>query len=586
MNPKQLRELYFRFFQSKQHAVIPSASLIPTNDASVLFNTAGMQPLVPYLLGGKHPSGKRLVNIQKCLRTVDFDNIGDNTHHTFFQMLGNWSLGDYTPKEAIAWSFEFLTGKDWLNLPLNKLAFTVYQGDVKVPRDDEAAQVWLKLGVPKERVAFLGADNFWSAGETGPCGPSSEMFYWTGDEKAPAKFDPEDQRWVEIWNDVFMTYNKNKDGMITPLAQKNVDTGMGFERALAVLSGKKSAYETELFSHTIKKLEELSGVSYATKTREMRVVVDHLRAAVFVLGDDFALVPSNVDRGYVLRRLIRRAIRYGKLIGISASFTSAIGEIIIADYGDYYTELTKNKERILSELDKEEDKFSKTIETGLKEFNKMAALSDMISGKDAFLLFQSYGFPLEMTQELAQEQGISVDEAVFKREFEQHQELSRTAAVGMFKGGLSENSPQTTRLHTATHLLNEALRRVISKDIHQKGSNITAERLRFDFNFDRKLTPEEVKKVEDEVNRVIKQAIVVRREEMTVQEAKLLGAQMEFGVKYPDRVSVYFVGDYSKEFCGGPHVSNTSEIGKFKITKEEACAAGVRRIKATVEEKK
>ncbi len=586
MNPKQLRELYFRFFQSKQHVIIHSASLIPTNDASVLFNTAGMQPLVPYLLGGKHPSGKRLVNIQKCLRTVDFDNIGDNTHHTFFQMLGNWSLGDYTPKEAITWSFEFLTGKDWLNLPLNKLAFTVYQGDVKVPRDDEAAQVWLKLGVPKERIAFLGVDNFWSAGETGPCGPSSEMFYWTGDEKAPAKFDPEDKRWVEIWNDVFMTYNKNKDGTITPLAQKNVDTGMGFERALAVLSGKKSAYETELFSHSVKRLEELSSVSYNSKTREMRVVVDHLRAAVFVLGDDFALVPSNVDRGYVLRRLIRRAIRYGKLIGIDTNFTSAIAEIIIADYGDYYTELTKNKERILSELDKEEDKFSKTIETGLKEFNKMAALSDMISGKDAFLLFQSYGFPLEMTQELAQEQGISVDEAVFKREFEQHQELSRTAAVGMFKGGLSENSPQTTRLHTATHLLNEALRRVISKDIHQKGSNITAERLRFDFNFDRKLTLEEVKKVEDEVNRVIKQAIVVRREEMTVQEAKLLGAQMEFGVKYPDRVSVYFVGDYSKEFCGGPHVQNTKEIGVFKITKEEACAAGVRRIKATIEEKK
>ncbi len=586
MNPKQLRDLYFRFFQSKQHAVIPSASLIPTNDASVLFNTAGMQPLVPYLLGGKHPSGKRLVNIQKCLRTVDFDNIGDNTHHTFFQMLGNWSLGDYTPKDAITWSFEFLTGKDWLNLPLNKLAFTVYQGDAKVPRDDEAAQAWLKLGVPKERIAFLGVDNFWSAGETGPCGPSSEMFYWTGDEKAPAKFYPEDKRWVEIWNDVFMSYNKNKDGTITPLAQKNVDTGMGFERALAVLSGKKSAYETELFSLSIKKLEELSGVSYATKTREMRVVVDHLRAAVFVLGDDFALVPSNVDRGYVLRRLIRRAIRYGKLIGIDTNFTSAIAEIIIADYGDYYTELTRNKLRILSELDKEEDKFSKTIETGLKEFNKMAALSDMISGKDAFLLFQSYGFPLEMTQELAQEQGISVDEALFKREFELHQELSRTAAAGMFKGGLSENSPQTTRLHTATHLLNEALRRVISKDIHQKGSNITAERLRFDFNFDRKLTSEEVKKVEDEVNRVIKQAVVVRREEMTIQEAKLLGAQMEFGVKYPDRVSVYFVGDYSKEFCGGPHVSNTAEIGQFKITKEEACAAGVRRIKATVEEKK
>lgn len=705
MTPKQLRELYFCFFQGKEHALISSASLIPTNDASVLFNTAGMQPLVPYLLGGKHPSGKRLVNIQKCLRTGDFDNIGDDTHHTFFQMLGNWSLGDYFKKEAIAWSFEFLTEKQWLNIPLQKLAFTVYKGDAKISLDTEAAELWQKLGVAKDRIAFLGADNFWSAGETGPCGPSTEMFYWIGEGKAPAKFNPEDKRWVEIWNDVFMTYNKSKrvilvDGMHTlynsnfnvnqelleilnsvparkilvvngfrekgkkllenfgfeafsleeekvnkdnplffntflkkfgltteeviyfdhktenvetatklgilsrhyqspkqikefieknlfgfkPLTQKNVDTGMGFERALAVLSGKKSAYETELFSRSIKKLEELSGISYVKKTKEMRVVVDHLRAAVFVLGDDFALVPSNVDRGYVLRRLIRRAIRYGKLLGITASFTSAIAKIIIADYGEYYTELARNKGRILSELEKEEEKFSRTLETGLKEFNKMAALADMISGKDAFLLFQSYGFPLEMTQELAQEQGISVDEAIFKKEFAKHQELSRTAAVGMFKGGLSEHSPQTTRLHTATHLLNEALRRVISKDIHQRGSNITAERLRFDFNFERKLTPEEVKKVEDEVNRIVKLALSIRREEMSIQEAKLLGAQMEFGVKYPDRVSVYFVGDYSKEFCGGPHVANTKEIGVFKITKEEACAAGVRRIKAVIEE--
>ncbi|MBI2102244.1 alanine--tRNA ligase [Candidatus Woesearchaeota archaeon] len=586
MNPKQLRDLYFRFFQSKGHALILSASLIPTNDASVLFNTAGMQPLVPYLLGEKHPSGKRLVNIQKCLRTGDFDNIGDNTHHTFFQMLGNWSLGDYFKKEAIAWSFEFLTSKEWLNIPLAKLAFTVYEGDAKVPRDTEAAELWKKLGVPTERIASLGKDNFWSAGETGPCGPSSEMFYWTGDSAAPKKFDPGDNRWVEIWNDVFMTYNKDKDGAIAPLAQKNVDTGMGFERALAVLSGKKSAYETELFSRSIKKIEEVSGVAYAEKTREMRIVADHLRSAVFVLGDDNAVVPSNVDRGYVLRRLIRRAIRYGKLIGITTPFTSTVAEMIIADYGNYYTELKKNRELILSELEKEEEKFNKTLETGLKEFHKMAALSDLISGKDAFLLFQSYGFPLEMTQELAMEQGISVDEAEFKQEFEKHQELSRTASAGMFKGGLSEHSPQTTRLHTATHLLNEALRRVISKDIHQRGSNITAERLRFDFNFDRKLTSEEVKRVEMEVNRVISLALPVRREEMSIQEAKLLGAQMEFGVKYPDRVSVYFVGDYSKEFCGGPHVSNTAEIGSFTITKEEACAAGVRRIKATVEKKK
>ncbi len=727
MKPKQLRDLYFQFFQEKQHALIPSASLIPTNDPSVLFNTAGMQPLVPYLLGGKHPSGKKLVNIQKCLRTGDFENIGDNTHHTFFQMLGNWSLGDYFKKEAIAWSFEFLTGKKWLNIPLKQLAVTVYEGDAKIPRDTEAAELWQKLGVPKERVAFLGKDNFWSAGDTGPCGPSSEMFYWMGSDAAPKKFDPEDARWVEIWNDVFMTYNKVKrvilvDGMFTiydsnfkvnsellailnsfnakkilvvngfrekgrkllesggfqassgfeafsleeekvnkddplffetlfkkynlsseevlyfdhqkenvdaakklgilsevyqtpmqvnefieknlfgfkSLIQKNVDTGMGFERALAVLSGKKSAYETELFSRSIKKIEELSGVSYAKKTREIRIIADHLRVAVFILGDENGVLPSNVDRGYVLRRLIRRAVRYGKLIGISpncdascngscnatgnVNFTPEIARIMIEDYADYYLELKKNKERILAELAKEEEKFNKTLEIGLKEFNKMAALVDVISGKNAFLLFQSYGFPLEITQELALEQGLSVDEAEFKIEFEKHQELSRTASAGMFKGGLSEHSPLTTRLHTATHLLNEALRRVISKNIHQRGSNITPERLRFDFNFDRKLIPEEILKVENEVNRVIKLAQPVRREEMSTAEAKLLGAEMEFGMKYPERVSVYFVGDYSKEFCGGPHVSNTKELGKFKITKEEACAAGVRRIKAILEE--
>ena len=704
MKPKQLRDLYFSFFQSKKHALIPSASLIPTNDASVLFNTAGMQPLVPYLLGSKHPSGKRLVNIQKCLRTVDFENIGDNTHHTFFQMLGNWGLGDYFKKEAIAWSFEFLTGKQWLNLPLSKLAFTVYQGDAKVPRDEEAAKLWLDLGVPSARVAFLGEDNLWSAGETGPCGPSTEMFYWTGEGKAPARFDPQDQRWVEIWNDVFMMYNKEKkvilvDGMSTiydpefnlnsellsvlnsfnakkilvvngfrekgkkllephgfdafsmeedkvtkenrqffqmlfqkyklsageviyfdhkkenvdtarklgilsevyqnptqikefirdnlfsfkALAQKNVDTGMGFERTLAVLSGKKSAYETELFSETIKILEKYSKTAYVNKTREMRIIADHLRAAVFVLGDVNGVVPANVDRGYVLRRLIRRAIRYAKQIGIVEPFTAALAKQIIVDYGDYYSELVLNQARILEELAKEEERFAKTLEQGLREFNKLVTLSKKVTGKDAFLLFQSYGFPLEMTQELAREQGISVDETEFKREFEKHQELSRTAAGGMFKGGLSEHSPQTIRLHTATHLLNEALRHVLSPTIHQRGSNITAERLRFDFNFDRKLTPEEVRKVEDEVNRVVKLALPVRREEMGMEEAKRLGAEMEFGVKYPTRVSVYFVGDYSKEFCGGPHVNNTTEIGRFKITKEEACAAGVRRIKAVVE---
>ncbi len=581
MNAKELREKYFNFFKEKGHAIIPSASLIPMNDASVLFNTAGMQPLVPYLMGNVHPAGKRLVNLQKCLRTVDFENIGDNTHHTFFQMLGNWSLGDYFKKDTIAWSFEFLT--EVLQLPLNMLAFTVYKGDDVVPADEEAAQFWEAHGVPRKRIAFLGKDNFWSAGETGPCGPSTEMFYWTGKGEAPEEFDAEDEQWVEIWNDVFMTYNRDDKGNLSPLQQKNVDTGMGFERALAVLNGKESAYETSLFAGAILKLTELSGRNYADCKKEMRIVVDHLRAAVFVLGDENGVVPSNVDRGYILRRLIRRAIRFAKQIGIDEMFTAEISKIFIAEYGEYYTELEKNKEKIIGELQKEEQKFALTLEKGLRVFEKLAAQADVISGKDAFLLFQSYGFPLEMTQELAMEQGISVDEAVFKEEYEKHQGLSRTASAGKFKGGLADNSPETTRLHTATHLLAEALRRVLGSEVKQRGSNITPERLRFDFTFDRKLTPEEIKAVEDEVNKVIDSHVEVRRVEMTKEEAVRLGAQMEFGAKYPDRVSVYFVGEYSKEFCGGPHVKNTSEIGHFKIVKEKSSSGGVRRIKAVLE---
>ncbi len=584
MQPQELRQKYLEFFKQKQHAQITSASLIPLNDASVLFNTAGMQPLVPFLMGQKHPSGTKLVNVQKCLRTVDFENIGDNTHHTFFQMLGNWSLGDYFKQEAIAWSFEFLTGKEWLNIPLDKLAFTVYEGDEKVPQDTESFELWKQQGVPEKRIAFFGKDNFWSAGPTGPCGPSTEMFYWSSDKPVPEVFDPNDETWVEIWNDVFMTYDRKEDGSLQPLQQKNVDTGMGFERTLAVLAGKKSAYETNLFQPSIKQIESLSGKLYKDHIKEMRIIADHIRAAVFVLGDENGVTPSNVDRGYILRRLIRRAIRYGKLLGIQDNFTTQLAQIIIEEYADFYKELEQNKQRIISELQQEEEKFARTLEKGLREFEKMAAQADVISGKDAFLLFQSYGFPLEMTQELAMEQSISVDEAVFKEEYEKHQALSRTASEGKFKGGLADLSPQTVRLHTATHLLNEALRKVISSEIKQRGSNITPERLRFDFSFDRKLTPEEVKAVEDEVNRVIQASIEVRREEMSFDEAVQIGAQREFGAKYDKKVSVYFVGDYSKEFCGGPHVKNTKEIGKFKIVKEQSSSAGVRRIKATVEE--
>ncbi len=581
MDANEFRDKYLEFFKSKGHVIIPSASLVPKDDPSVLFNTAGMQPLVPYLSGQPHPLGKRLANIQKCIRTVDFENIGDNTHHTFFQMLGNWSLGDYFKKEVISWSFEFLTDKRWLNLPLKRLAFTVYQGDKIVPKDNESSEIWKSLGVNEARIAFLGKDNFWIAGETGPCGPSTEMFYWTGDAVAPEKFDPADNRWVEIWNDVFMQYHKEKDGSIKPLKQKNVDTGMGFERTLAVLSGKKSAYETDLFQPVIKKIERLSGKKYKDHTKEMRIIADHVRAATFILGDDNAVLPSNMDRGYVLRRLIRRAVRYAKQVGLPDNSLSVLAELVVKDYGIYYTELSQHKKLVLEELQKEEEKFEKTLEKGLKEFEKMSSQGD-ISGKDAFLLFQSYGFPLEITEELADEKKIKVDVETFLAEFQKHQELSRKGAEQKFKGGLAEISQETTRLHTATHLLNEALRKVIDVNIKQRGSNITPERLRFDFSFDRKLTVEEIKKVEDEVNRVIKSALPVIRKELPRDEAMKIGAQMEFGQKYPDKVSVYFMGDYSKEFCGGPHVSNTKEVGKFKIIKEEASSAGVRRIKAVV----
>ena len=582
MDPTTLRSKYFAFFAEKKHAVIASSSLIPVNDSSVLFTTAGMQPLVPYLLGQKHPQGTRLVNVQKCLRTVDFDNIGDNTHHTFFQMLGNWSLGDYFKKESIAWSWEFLTSSKWMNISPSKLGVTVYTGDARVPRDEESVALWKAQGVSSKRIAFCGKDNFWSAGDTGPCGPSTEIFFWTGDGAAPAVFDPEDSRWVEIWNNVFMLYNRKVDGKLVELTSKNVDTGMGFERELAVLSGKKSAYETELFMPMIRRLEELSSKQYVAHIKSMRIIVDHIRAATFILGDDVGIVPANVDRGYILRRLIRRAIRFGKQLGIEVAFTSDIARVVIGEYSGYYTELARNSVRILCELQKEEDKFTLTLEKGLKEFHRFVEAPGVMSGKDAFLLFQSYGFPIEMTVELAGELGKKVDVSGFNNEFEKHQELSRSSTSGMFKGGLADHSEQTVRLHTATHLLNEALRKVLSVDIHQKGSNITPERLRFDFNFPRKLTTDEVKAVENEVNRIIKLKLAVVREEMSYDAALKLGAEMEFGVKYPSKVSVYFVGDYSKEFCGGPHVSNTSELGRFVIQKEEASAAGVRRIKSTV----
>ena len=590
MKAKELKKKYLDFFQQHGHKLIASAPLIPENDPTVLFTTAGMHPLAPFLLGQPHPLGKRLTDVQKCLRTDDIDEVGDAVHHTFFEMLGNWSLGDYFKKEAIEMSFEFLTNQ--LKIPVERLAVTCFAGDADAQRDEESVKTWQKLGIAKERIVFLQKkDNWWGPpGESGPCGPDTEMFYWSAKTPAKKQFDPRDKRWVEIWNDVFIQYTKTKDGKFLPLKQKDVDTGMGVERTTAVLQGFEDNYRTELFWPLIKKIIEITGKKYEDNLRPMRIIADHIRASVFILGDERGAVSSNVDQGYILRRLIRRTIRNLHLLGFSQKFQHekfspliVLGEAVVENYKSDYPLLQEKKSFILSELQKEENKFQHTLKKGLREFEQMAAKTKKISGKNAFLLFQSFGFPIEMTQELGAEKNISVDVRGFNQEFEHHQELSRVGAEKKFQGGLGEASAETARLHTATHLLNEALRKIISKSIHQKGSNITAERLRFDFNFDRKLTDEEIKKMETEVNRIIKLKLNIKREEMSLQQALKSGAQAEFGAKYPEKVSVYSMGDYSKEICMGPHVQNTSELGKFKITKEEAVAAGIRRIKAVLE---
>ncbi len=584
---KELIKKYLDFFKSKGHKVIPNASLIPENDPTVLFTTAGMHPLVPFLLGQKHPLGKRLCNVQRCLRTQDIEEVGDSYHHTFFEMLGNWSLGDYWKKEAIEYSFEFLTKV--LKIPIERLAVSVFGGDKElpqVPRDDESAEIWMSLGIPKERIAYLSkSENWWGpAGRTGPCGPDTEMFYWKpNDIPAPEKFDPNDKRWVEIWNDVLMQYNKDEKGNYNPAEQKNIDTGMGVERTVAVLNGLEDNYLSECFKPIIQKIEEISQLEYGKdkeKTRAMRIIADHLKAAVFVIAD--GIVPSNTEQGYVLRRLIRRAVRYGNFLGIK-EFVTAVALPVFEIYEDY-PELRKNKDRILTELEKEERKFNMTLEKGLKVFERLIQGKTTLTGKDSFLLYQSYGFPFEMTKELAEEKGIKVSREEFEKEFKKHQELSRTATIGKFKSGLADSSEKTTKLHTATHLLLAALRKVLNDDnIVQKGSNITPERLRLDFNFPRKLTPEELKKVEELVNEQIQKSLEVKREEMTVEEAKKQGALGVFDEKYGDVVSVYTIGDFSKEICAGPHVKNTSELGHFRIKKEESSSAGVRRIKAVLE---
>ncbi len=649
MTAAQLRAMFLKFFQDKGHQLIPSASVIPENDPTVLFTTAGMHPLVPYLMGQKHPMGTRLTDVQKCIRTGDIDEVGDMSHLTFFEMLGNWSLGDYFKKEMIPWSWEFLTDSKYLGLDKDKLAFTVFAGDDDCPRDEEAADLWRSCGVRDDHLFYLPKEHNWwgPAGVTGPCGPDTEMFMIVkepcGPDCSPACHCG---AYLEIWNDVFMQYNKQADGTFIPLAQKNVDTGMGLERTICVLTGKKSVYETDLFENILAKIGELSGKAYGVDertTRAFRIVADHMRTSTFILGDPRAVTPSNVDQGYILRRLIRRAVRFGMELGLEAGFTQEIAKVIIDQYKDVYPELEENRDFVLEQLHLEEERFARTLRQGEKEFDKIlnnvqntrALLEEILSaespaacaaenadkkrlrpspdmmpiieaarkgdseavcaavkarmetletldGRSAFKLYDTYGFPIEMTIELAGEKGLKVDKADFDARFKQHQETSHAGAEQRFKGGLADASEQTACLHTATHLLQGALRRILGDEVHQKGSNITAERLRFDFTFGRKVTPEELKQVEDIVNEAIQAKIPVVKEEMTVPEAKAHGAMGLFESKYGDKVSVYTMGGYSKEICGGPHAQNTGDLISFKIQKEESSSAGVRRIKATI----
>ena len=642
-----LRRMYLKFFQSKGHAVIPSASVIPENDPTVLFTTAGMHPLVPYLLGAKHPMGTRLTDVQKCIRTGDIDEVGDASHCTFFEMLGNWSLGDYFKKEAISWSWEFLTSPEYLGIDKDKLAFTVFAGDEKAPRDDEAAGYWKECGVAEDHIFYLNAKHNWwgPAGTTGPCGPDTEMFII---KKAPCGPDCSPAcdcgAYLEIWNDVFMQYNKQADGTFPPMAKKNVDTGMGLERTIGVLLGAKTVYETDLFSGIIAKIEELSGKKYADDdeyTKSFRVIADHMRTATVIIGDDRGVTPSNVDQGYVLRRLIRRSVRHGMKLDMPEGFTAEVAKVVVDQYKDVYPELKRNEDHIIEQLLLEEERFQKTLKNGMKEFDKIVSNIDrlngvikpvidaptaenraaaakalpprpeyqaliaelnegtdeaalkadcekfidslkLIDGGKVFKLYDTYGFPIEITIEMATEKGLTVDENDFNERFKQHQEKSHAGAEQKFACGLADHQEETVKLHTATHLLHAALRKVLGEEVAQKGSNITTERLRFDFSFSRKMTPEEVKQTEDLVNDYIKAGVAITCEEMTVPEAKAQGAIGLFESKYGERVKVYTMGEYSKEICGGPHAENTADLVSFKILKEESSSAGVRRIKAVI----
>ena len=586
----ELRKKWINFFKERGHTPISSASLIPENDPTVLFTTAGMHPLVPYLLGQPHPAGKRLCDAQKCVRTGDIDEVGDASHCTFFEMLGNWSLGDYFKKEMVAWSYEFLT--EQLGLSPDRLAVTVFEGDADCPRDTETAELWEKCGIDKANIFYLGKKHNWwgPAGQTGPCGSDTEMFYDTGKPKCCAQCSPacDCGKYVEIWNDVFMQFNKNADGTFSPLKQKNVDTGLGLERALMNVQGLKSVYDTDVFVPIVKKIEELSGRSIDddSAVKAIRVVADHIRTATFIIGDERGVTPSNVDQGYILRRLLRRAIRFGAGLGLKSGDYSKIAEVVVDIYAEAYPELSAAREKIMHEIDEEQARFERTLENGMKEFEKLCKYlqTDTIAGKSAFRLYDTYGFPLEMTVELAKERGIQVDVDAFNARVEEHRNLSHAGAEQRFKGGLADTGELTARLHTATHLMHKALKDVLNDPtVNQRGSNITPERLRFDFSFGRPMTPDEIKAVEDKVNAAIKADAPITCEEMTVDEAKAQGAVGLFASKYGEKVKVYTMGEYSKEICGGPHAGRTGELGHFKIVKEQSSSAGVRRIKAVLE---
>ena len=592
MTSGELRSMWLNFFKSKGHAVIPSASVIPENDPTVLFTTAGMHPLVPYLLGSKHPAGTRLTDVQKCIRTGDIDEVGDASHLTFFEMLGNWSLGDYFKKEMIAWSWEFLTSPEYLGLDKDKLAFTVFEGEGDIPRDEEAANYWMENGVKKENIYFLPREHNWwgPAGQTGPCGPDTEMFIIKDQPPCGPDCSPACScgRFLEIWNDVFMQYNKTADGQYVPMAKKNVDTGMGLERTVCTLNGCKTVYETDAFTNIIAKISELSGKHYdddEATTKAFRIVADHLRTSTFIMGDPRGVSPSNVDQGYVLRRLIRRAVRFGMELGMPEGFTAEIGKVVIDQYAEVYPELKQNENFVLEQFKLEETRFARTLRQGEREFEKAVSRmgeNKVIDGVVAFNLYATYGFPIEMTRELAKEHGLTVDEAGFEKHFAEHQKSSHAGAEQRFKGGLADSSAQSARLHTATHLLHAALRRVLGDEVAQKGSNITPERLRFDFSFGRKVTKDELAQVEALVNEWIKADVPVVMTETTVEEAKKEGAIGLFESKYGERVRMYTMGEYSKEICGGPHASHTGELVSFKILKEESSSAGGRRIKAVI----